>query len=272
MDKKLLEKVKIIRDMTQIGYGSCVEALEKNDANIEKAIEWLKKQGIAKNAISSKETKEGIVKSICNEKSGIIFEVNCQTDFVAKNDSFCKLIDDFAKKCLETEEIITFEQAKELFFSMFSLIISAIKEKIVFYRFERIYKKESESFGFYNHMGKISAIVILEKRDDVLAKEIAVHVASNNVRYLNFEDIDKKIIDKEREIISENLKNDEKMNSKSKEMIDKIITAKIHKNMSQFVLSEQNFLYDESHKVSYFLNNNRVISFFKYVLNEQTTI
>ena len=269
MDKELLKKVKTVRDITKIGYVYCIEALKNSDNNIEKAIDWLKKQGMVNSAIdvSSKETKEGIVKCICNEKSGVIFEVNCQTDFVAKNSSFCKLVDDFAKKCLDTEEINTFEQAKELFFSMASLIIMAIKEKFVFSRFERIYKKEHECFGFYNHIGKVSTIVILKKKDDDLAKKIAVHIASNDVRYINFRDIDEKIINKEKEIVSESVKNDKKMNGKPKEIIDKIIMAKIHKNMDQFVLNEQNFLYDDSKKVSYFLGDNEVVNFFKYIID-----
>ncbi|MBP5301433.1 MAG: translation elongation factor Ts [Bacilli bacterium] len=269
MDKEFLKKVQELKKLTQVGYNICIEALKKNNNDIEKSIEWLRIQGIVKaTSREHRKAKEGIVKCFCEENTAVIFEINCETSFVAKNDLFCELANNFAKECLKNKNITNFEQAEKIFAQMSALLLMSIKEKIVLKRFEKISKKENECFGFYNHMGNTACVVILEKNNPELAKEMAVHITANDTRYINFENVEKTFIDKEKKIALETIKNDKKLANKPKKLINDIINMKIHKNIDPFVLNEQKFVYNEEEKVSCYLekNKNKVVNFFKYTI------
>ena len=126
MDKEFLEKVQELKNLTQAGINICVEALKKNNNDIKKSIEWLRIQGIVKAASRKhREAKEGIVKCFCEENTAVIFEINCETSFVAKNDLFCELANNFVKECLKNKNITNFEQAEKIFTPMSALLLTS---------------------------------------------------------------------------------------------------------------------------------------------------
>ena len=223
--------VKELREKTGAGMMDCKKALEACDGNQEKAIDWLREKGISKAAKKeSRVAAEGITVGCGNDNEAIIFEVNCETDFVTKNEKFHALVDELRDalmhdKCSNTEEALNVKLKDGKTVSERIVEETAtIGEKISFRRFMRITKNDDEVFGIYSHMGgKITAIVTIKGIKDLdVARDVAMQAAAMNPIAVNREGVAEDIVNHEKEMIKLEMKNDPKNANKSEEILDKM--------------------------------------------------
>ena len=255
------QDVKNLREKTGAGMLDCKKALDETKGNIEEAINWLREKGISK-ALKKAEriAAEGLSEAVSNDTNAVIIEVNCETDFVARNEEFKTLIntmEDANKLVVDNETI----EEKIVAFT------AKIGEKISFRRFEKLAKTESQEFGIYSHMGgKITSVVVIEGNNHEVAKDIAMHVAAMNPSYLVSSDIPEDVLNKEREIIKEQSMNE----GKPAEIAEKMVEGRIRKFFKEVCLVEQEFIKDPSLSVGNYAKNNNcsIVKMVRYEVGE----
>ena len=270
--------VKELRGRTGAGMMDCKKALTETDGDMEKAIDWLREKGIAKAAKKNDRiAAEGLSRAAACGNTAIVFEVNSETDFVAKNEQFLGLLDEVQANLLENKpadlDAAMACAAKEG--TVADLITSAtatIGEKISLRRIHVMEKADDEFFGSYMHMGgKISVIVKLSgKADEQVAKNIAMQIASMAPQYTDRKAMPADVVEHERKIQTEIVKNDEKLANKPEKVLAGIIEGKISKNLKDLCLVEQEFFLDPNMKVSQYLKENGcdVVEFVRYAVGE----
>ena len=274
--KDILESVKKLREATGVGFKDCKLAIDESNGDLEKAIEFLRKKGIAKASNKmSRTAAEGLC--LLQEKDGDVslIEINCETDFVAKNEvfiSFCKevsLINFENKSDLSKINKVNMKNNLPVETNLTDLI-AKMGEKITIRRsiyFDNIDGKNS----FYIHgaledkIGKIISIVKTSKEDEI-GKKIAMHVSAMSPMALEEKNLSRNIIEKEIEIIKAELLN----SGKPIEMIDKISKGKINKFISDNTLINQVWIMDPKKKVSDILKASdvKIIDFIRYKVGE----
>ena len=270
--------IKQLREQTGAGIVDCKKALEANDANIDKSIDWLREKGITKAAKKADRiAAEGLTAVAADGNLAVVVEINSETDFVAKNEKFVDLVNQVAK-ALISSKASSFEaglKAKMGSATVSDAIVGAastIGEKISLRRFELVQKQDDEIFGHYLHMGgKIGSLVVLKGvKDLAIAKDIAMHVAASAPLYLNKEDVAKDYVEKETHIQLELAKNDPKLQGKPAEQLAGIIKGKVEKGLKEICLNEQPFVKDSSMSVSQFVKTNggNVSKFVRYQVGE----
>ena len=267
----MIELIKELRDRTGAGMMDCKKALEANNSDVDKAIDWLREKGIAKaQAKSSRIAAEGLAGVVVKGDKAIILEVNCETDFVAKGERFHKLVDDCASETL-ARGYKSIEEAKVGVAQLFTDATVAMGEKLDYRRFELVEKSQGQGFGSYIHMGgKIATLVVLEKEDAELARGLAMHIAANAPKYVKAEDIPADVIAHERTIALENMKNDPKMAGKPEAMLNGIADGKVKKLLAESVLGAQVYLLDGEKAVAQVLKEkgNNVVKFIRFAVGE----
>lgn len=267
------QDVKNLREKTGAGMLDCKKALDETKGNIEEAINWLREKGISK-ALKKAEriAAEGLSEAVSNDTSAVIIEVNCETDFVARNEEFKTLINTIANAILNNE-VKTMEDANKLVVDNETIeekivaFTAKIGEKISFRRFEKLAKTESQEFGIYSHMGgKITSVVVIEGNNPEVAKDIAMHVAAMNPSYLVSSDIPEDVLNKEREIIKEQSMNE----GKPAEIAEKMVEGRIRKFFKEVCLVEQEFIKDPSLSVGNYAKNNNcsIVKMVRYEVGE----
>lgn len=267
------QDVKNLREKTGAGMLDCKKALDETKGNIEEAINWLREKGISK-ALKKAEriAAEGLSEAVSNDTNAVIIEVNCETDFVARNEEFKTLINTIANAILNNE-VKTMEDANKLVVDNETIeekivaFTAKIGEKISFRRFEKLAKTESQEFGIYSHMGgKITSIVVIEGNNHEVAKDIAMHVAAMNPSYLVSSDIPEDVLNKEREIIKEQSMNE----GKPAEIAEKMVEGRIRKFFKEVCLVEQEFIKDPSLSVGNYAKNNNcsIVKMVRYEVGE----
>ena len=267
------QDVKNLREKTGAGMLDCKKALDETKGNIEEAINWLREKGISK-ALKKAEriAAEGLSEAVSNDTNAVIIEVNCETDFVARNEEFKTLINTIANAILNNE-VKTMEDANKLVVDNETIeekivaFTAKIGEKISFRRFEKLAKTESQEFGIYSHMGgKITSVVVLEGKNSEVAKDIAMHVAAMNPSYLVSSDIPEDVLNKEREIIKEQSMNE----GKPAEIAEKMVEGRIRKFFKEVCLVEQEFIKDPSLSVGNYAKNNNcsIVKMVRYEVGE----
>jgi len=264
--------VKELRETTGAGMLDCKKALEASNGNMEDAITWLREKGISKAAKkASRIAAEGLAVSKVNGNKAVIVEVNSETDFVAKNEEFKKLVDIIAETVLASD-VKNVEEANKLTYegkTIEQLVVektSTIGEKLSFRRFELLTKEDSQVFGTYSHMGgKIVALTVLES-DEELAKDIAMQVAAMKPMYLNRNEVPDEVLEKERTILKEQAENEGLDPNK----IDMIVNGRINKYYEEVCLVDQGFIKENKMKVNKFVEskNSNIISFVRYEVGE----
>ena len=264
--------VKELRELTGAGMLDCKKALDEVNGNMEEAITYLREKGISKaQKKSSRIAAEGLALSKVNGNKAVIVEVNSETDFVAKNEEFIKLINAIADTLLESNAK-TVEEALELKYedkTINDLIIekiSTIGEKLSLRRFEIVEKKDSEVFGTYSHLnGKIVTLDVLYS-DEELAKDIAMQIAAMRPSYLSKEDVPSEVVEKERTILKETAVNEGLAENK----IDMIVNGRLNKFYEEICLLEQGFIKENKMKVSKYVEskNSKILSFVRYEVGE----
>ena len=270
--------VKELREKTGAGMMDCKKALTECEGDIEKAVDWLREKGIAKAAKKSgRIAAEGLTRAAVEGNTGVIFEVNSETDFVAKNDQFLARLDTiqaalFANKPADLDAALACNTAEGTLQDVITNATATIGEKITLRRFAVVEKADDEFFGAYMHMGgKISVLTVLNgKEDAAVAKNMAMQIASMSPTYINRDEIPAEVVEHERGVQLNIMKEDPKMAGKPEQMLAKIIEGKISKHFKDQCLMDQEFFLNPDQKVSQFLKENGadVKSFVRYAVGE----
>lgn len=261
------QMVKELRDATGAGMMDCKKALTEVEGDMTKAIEVLRQKGI-----SSAEKKmgriaaEGLVVSTIEGNKGALVEVNCETDFVAKNDDFKALAADIAKlaaisSATTVEELLATDMNGSTLDEVIREKIVTIGEKITLRRFE----KYEGNLATYIHNGKIGVVLVSDKNDEEAAKDVCLHIASSAPEFLSSEDIPQEVRDEEKRIEM----GKEDLQSKPENIREKIVEGRLHKILAQKCLVEQAFVKDPSQTVKQFIEGKfSIVKFDRYVLGE----
>ncbi|MBU1613354.1 MAG: translation elongation factor Ts [bacterium] len=266
------------RASTGAGMMDCKKALEEAGGDMEKAGEILRKKGIIKAAKrADKVAAEGLTHVEAKDDVAVIVEVNSETDFVAKNENFRKLINEVVNHLFVAQPKSVEEAMKQpmtggagTMEEYFTNATATIGEKISLRRFEVVKKNADEAFGAYVHMGgKISVLVVLTgSADESLAREVAMHVAAANPKYIRRDEVDVSVLKKEEEIYSAQLK----AQGKPDNMIVNILKGKMEKFYSEVCALEQPFIKDEDKTVQKYLDTKdagiTIAKMYRYELGE----
>lgn len=265
--------VKELRDLTNAGLSDCKKALEATNGNKEEAINWLREKGIAKAAKKSDRiAAEGMAAILVKGNDAAIIEVNSETDFVAKNDTFKALVNEILETIINSDAK-TLEEALELKTSegtVNDLIISktaTIGEKLSLRRFNKITKKDNETFGSYIHMGgKIAVLTVVSDVTEEVAKDISMHAAAMKPLYVTKEEVPAEEIEKERVVLKEQAMNE----GKPAEIAEKMVEGRIRKYYEEICLEEQAFVKEPSLSVGKYASNNggKIVSMTRYEVGE----
>lgn len=274
------QMVKELREKTSAGMLDCKKALAATDGDMEKAVTWLREKGIAK-AVKKEGAvaAEGLCSYTISGNKCVVFELNSQTDFVAQNEKFLSLLEKVGKILSEsnatnTEEALALQvEGKDL--NTFILEASGvIGEKITLRRVNVIEKTSDQVFGAYKHMkGRIVTIAILTGNDDVVAKDIAMHVAALNPKYVSKNDVPEDVIAKEREIILAAALNENAQSAKPKPeniVAERIVPGRLEKNLKEICLLSQAFVKNPDQTVEAYVNGAKaqVVSFVRLEVGE----
>jgi elongation factor Ts len=250
------QAVKELRERTGAGMMDCKRALEETNGDMEKAIDLLRERGIAKAAKKAgRIAAEGLTSYAIDGNVAAIVEVNCETDFVAKNPEFQTLVKDVAEHVVKLRPASVEEALEQPFKGEGSPLSQVINEKIAtigenitFRRLAILEKSDNGVFGAYLHMGgKIGVLVALEgTKNETLAKDLGMHAAASNPRYANREEVSQAEIDREREI----LKNQALAEGKPANIVEKMVEGRLSKFFEEYVMVEQPFVKDQDKKVS----------------------
>ncbi len=280
-----LEKIKNLRQSTGAGFKDCNSALKESAGDIDKAIEILRIKGVAKASKKmSRDAKEGVMAVSGDVNQTSILEVNCETDFVAKNEDFINFVKELSElNNLAKSDSNKLNQSKmkngKTVEDNLVTMIAKIGEKITLGRSKTIESNNSKNY-FYLHtvvkdnLSKLAVIVSLSSNNnnekiDLFGKQLAMHIAASNPLALSSDKIEKSIIDKENELIEEELKN----SGKPDEIIKKISIGKINKFKQEISLLTQDWVMDPKKKVQDIIKelniqNLKVIDFCRYKIGE----
>lgn len=273
----LIELVKDLRERTGAGFADCKKALEATGEDLEKAIDWLREKGIAKTAAKAgRVAAEGLAKVVVNGNKAAIVEVNSETDFTARNDMFKKMVDTVAETILNSnattvEEALELPTANGKLSDEIAAISFATGEKMTLRRFELINKTDDQIFGQYLHFdGKKGCVVVLNGNKEEVAKNIAMQIVGMNAQYVDRDSMPAEIVEHERAVQTEIVKNDEKNANKPEAIIAKMVEGKISKSLKDMCLVEQDYLLDPSMNVKTYLANNgmSIEKFVRYSVGE----
>lgn len=254
-----LELIKKLRQQTGAGMLEVKNALEEAGDDQEKAIELLKKSGALKAAKKAdRQTQEGLIniKVSDNRKKASIIQINCETDFVAKNETFINFVTELSDKNFETNDAETEFNSKK------QGLILKIGENLTFGNAEIL---EGEYVSGYLHTNKkVGALVAFSKElPEELAHDIAMHITASNPSYLKSEDVPAEVLEKEKEIYSSQLKKE----NKPEDIIEKIMPGKLAKFYEQVCLLKQPFIKDDKKKVEDLLPEGvKIVKFVRYSL------
>ena len=251
--------IKELRDISGAGLMDCKKALEASDGDIDKAMDYLREKGISKAAKkASRVAAEGLSTVLIEGDNAAVVEVNCETDFVAKNEKFVNLVNTIAKLIVDND-VKTMDEALALSTEEGTLndtlvnMTAIIGEKISFRRFERLSKTASQNFGGYIHMGgKISVLTLLEGANEEVAKDVSMHAAAMRPSYIRREDVPAEETEKEMAVLKEQAMNE----GKPAEIAEKMVQGRINKFYKEICLEEQEFVKDSDKTVSEFVKSN----------------
>ncbi len=256
-----IEKIKSLRQSTGAGFKDCNAAIKESNGDLDKAVEILRIKGVSKASKKmSREAKEGVIALSGDSKKFSAIEVNCETDFVAKNDDFINFVKELSEINLNNNsdiELIKKHVMKnsETVENNLVSIIAKIGEKITIGRSKTISKQNSKNFSYLHsvvkdNLSKLAVVVSLETKTEnekvsTFGKQLAMHIAASNPLALDANDIDKEVIQKEQELVSEELKN----SGKPDDIVKKISLGKINKFKEENSLLNQAWVMEPKKKV-----------------------
>ena len=267
------QMVKELRERTGAGMMECKKALVEAGGDMNKAIDTMRKAGQAKaDKKSSRVAAEGVIKLVVKDKKvANMLEVNCETDFVAKDKNFLEFAETISNASLENfngdiSEFIQSKYSSEKTIEEERLeLVSKIGENIKIRRVHSV-NIENGFIGHYMHGSKICVLAVLENEDESLAKDICMHIAAMKPLAIDETGISQVVLDKEKEIF----KAQAKESGKPENILEKMVEGKINKYISEVTLHNQKFVKDNEINIHTLLknNNNKIISFFRMEVGE----
>ena len=256
--------VKELRERTGLGMMDCKNALVQASGDMEFAIETLRKSSGMKAAKKAgRIAADGIISSMVENGFGVIVEVNCETDFAAKNDDFLAFADSVTQQVFErrSSELasIDFEDVREK-------LVQKIGENITIRRSEMIEDEGAIVSKYIHGNKKIGVLLAIEGGEDALAQDIAMHIAAMNPLVVSPEQVSPEILDKEREIYRAQAEE----SGKPQEIVEKMIEGRIKKYLAEISLTEQPFVKDGEKKVGDLCSSSgaRIVRFVRYEVGE----
>jgi len=256
-----IEKIKQLRQSTGAGFKDCNSALKESGGDLQKAVEILRVKGITKASKKmSRDAKDGVIVFSGDENKSSLLEVNCETDFVAKNEDFIKFVKELSELNNQCSSDLgkldkSIMQNKKTVNENLVALIAKIGEKITIGKAKTIENINAKNFSyqhsiFKDNVSKLGVIVSIENNEqsdkvNSFGKQLAMHIAASNPIALTSDNIQKEIIDKEQELISEELKN----SGKSEEIAKKISLGKLNKFKEENSLMTQDWVMDPKKKV-----------------------
>ena len=256
-----IEKIKTLRKSTGAGFKDCSAALKEANGNLDKAAEILRVKGIAKASKKmSRDAKEGVIVVSGDTNKTSLIEVNCETDFVAKNNDFIDFVKELSEinnRCssdLDKLNNSKMSNGKTVGDNLISLV-SKIGEKITIGKAQTIENNNAKNF-IYQHsvikdnvskLGVVVSLETIEKNEHInlFGKQLSMHIAASNPLALNSDEIQKDVLDKEQKLISEELKN----SGKPDEIAKKISLGKLNKFKEENSLMTQDWVMEPKKKV-----------------------
>ncbi|WCR58471.1 translation elongation factor Ts [Wolbachia endosymbiont of Ctenocephalides felis wCfeJ] len=263
--KMNLDSVRELRDRTGLGLSDCKKALEECNGDIKKAIDKLRTIGLAKaDKKVDRVTSDGLIAMHLNENCGILVELNCETDFVARNERFIELISNLVSVAYR-ERCTSIDELKNAKYEDVGTVQEAIMngtsvlgEKLELSKLCCLEAKDGVVAGYVHgdmcNLGKIGALVALQSSGDKsklqeIGKQIAMHIVAMKPEALSIDDLDQAKLSNERSIIEEQVKS----LNKPEEVTRKIVDGRMTKYYEEVVLLEQKFIRDDKMKVSDFI-------------------
>jgi len=238
--------VKELRERSSVGMMECKKALVENNGDIEAAMEWLRKNGMAKaDKKADRVAAEGLIAVAQKAGKAVLVEVNSETDFSSRNENFIQFTKDVANVALESgaADIEALKAAKlgdATVEEGAKALTLTIGEK---FDVRRMAKVENDGpIAAYSHNGRIGVLVALKGGSEELAKGIAMHVAAMNPKFVKIEDVPADFLEKEKEI--ELSKMTEKDKAKPADILDKIVSGKVNKILAEVTLVGQPYVLD----------------------------
>ena len=266
--------VKELREKTGAGMLDCKKALEANNGDISASIDWLREKGISKAAKKADRiAAEGIAAILTKGNKAAIIEVNSETDFVAKNEKFTGMVNDILETIIESdakslEDVLKLSCGEDTIEALITSMTATIGEKLSLRRFELVEKSDDEVFGDYIHMGgKIAVLIVLNGANNEVAKDVAMHAAAMKPAYVKESDVPTDVLDKEKEIMKEQLLNE----GKPEDKIENILKGKVRKYYEEVCLENQIFVKAENKEsVATFVKNNggSIVGMIRYEVGE----
>lgn len=269
------QMVKELREKTGVGMMDCKKALQETNGDLDKAIDFLREKGIASAAKKADRiAAEGLAHVEVDGNTAVLLEVNCETDFASKNDLFKDVLVKVGKGLLSQkpanvdEALETKIDGGETLQAVINNAISTIGEKISLRRFSIVEKTDQDVFGAYLHMGgSIGVLSLLENtNDEQLAKDVSMHIAAVNPRYVSSDSVSEEEVNHEREILTQQALNE----GKPEKIVEKMVEGRLGKFFEEIVLLEQAFVKDPDVKVKKHVENNgaTVKGFVRYEVGE----
>ena len=257
----LLEKVKQLREITGVGFKDCKNAIDETKGDIEKSIDLLRKKGIAKaNKRMARVAADGLVCVYEKDNKFSMIEINSETDFVAKNSQFINFVEEVSQLALnksgKMDDILNSAMVnkKSVEDNLIDLI-SKVGEKVTLRRIAFVGSEKSINFSYMHssikkNVGKLGVLLSIETskpKSEILdfGKKLAMHIAATSPLSIDKESLDKKILNKEKEIITEELKNSEK----DPKITEKIALGKLNKFISENTLLNQEWILEPKKRV-----------------------
>lgn len=265
--------VKELRDRTGAGMMDAKRALVAVDGNMEEAVDHLRESGLAQAAKKSgRIAAEGLASVYVNADTAVIAEVNAETDFVSKNERFQNLVKDITvaieeNKPATVEEALENKIGEETLSDSITNATNVIGEKLSLRRFEIVNKTDKDVFGSYLHQGgRIAVLTVLEGADEETAKDVAMHIAAINPKYISREQVSTEELEHEKKVLTEQALNE----GKPANIVEKMIQGRLNKFLSEISMNDQPFVKDPDMTVGKFVESKggTVKSFIRFEVGE----
>jgi len=267
--------VKELRERTSVGMMECKKALVETDGDMDAAVDLLRKAGAAKaDKKAGRVAAEGIVTVAQSDNAMAVLEVNCETDFAAKNEDFMAFVDSVAARVLSNrpEDVaalnaLPLEDGGSSIEDTLKNLIGKIGENMSVRRFEII---EGDTLGSYLHKvgpsARIGVVVGMQGGDEALAKDIAMHIAASKPQFIDQNQVDPAVLEKEKQILTEQAAD----SGKPADIIEKMVMGRVNKFLKEITLMGQPFVKDPDTSVEKLLKsaNASVTTFIRFELGE----
>jgi elongation factor Ts len=260
-------QVKELRDMSGVGMMECKKALVETNGDIEKALDLLRANSSLKaEKKASRVAADGEVKVAQNDKYSSLVEINSETDFAAKDSKFKEFTNDISDY-LENNFVNDISKLAEIFEEKRQSLIQSIGENIQLRRLQTIEVPSGGTIGAYIHSdGRLAALVSIDKANQELAKDLAMHVSATNPSCLNAEDIDQELLERERSIYLAQAEE----SGKDAAIMEKMVEGKVKRFLSEVTLVSQGFVKNPDQTIEQLLKENdaSIISFTRFKVGE----